>query len=571
MFIPTTKEELLKNNWKYLDIIIISGDTYIDHYFNGASVIGHVLIDKGYKVGIISQPDIKSDKDIKRLGEPRLFWGITAGSVDSMISNYTATHKRRNKDDLTPGGINNKRPDRASIVYTNLIRRYFKNTVPIVLGGIEASLRKTVHYDYWDNQIRRSILFDSKADILIYGMGEKSVLELSDCLKNNNDFKNIKGICYISNEKKDNYIELPSYESVKTDKDKFIKMFDILYRNNEPGKTRGLYQKHNGRYLIHNPPAPYLTEKEIDNIYNLNYERNVHPYYLKTGQVKALETIKYSVNTHRGCYGECNFCSISIHQGRQIISRSESSIIKEINEIKKDKNFKGIITLSAPTANMYKTDCTVKIKKGSCNNKRCIFPTICPELNINHYSYYSLLQKIKNLLGIKKVFITSGLRYELILNDNIFGEQFLNEILANHTSGQLKIAPEHTEKSILDLMGKNENSSLKNFLLLFKKINSRQKKKKFLTYYFIAAHPGCNINHMQKLKQFIKQNIKIMPEQVQIFTPSPSTYSTLMYYTEKNPFNHKKIFVEKNIKNKIIQKNIIIKSNNNRNNKKILL
>ncbi len=559
MFIPTTKNELLKNNWNDLDIIIISGDTYIDHYFNGASIIGHVLIDKGYKVGIIAQPDIKRDKDIKRLGEPKLFWGVTAGSVDSMISNYTAAKKRRNMDDLTPGGINNKRPDRSSIVYTNLIRKYFKNTVPIVLGGIEASLRRIAHYDYWDNQIRRSILFDAKADILIYGMGEKSVVELANCLKNNMDYKNIRGLCYISKDKKNNFIELPSYESVKENKDLFIKMFNIFYNNNDPKIAKGLCQKHNDRYLIHNPPTLNLTQNEIDYIYNLDYEQNVHSYYLNDGQVKAIETIKYSVTTHRGCYGECNFCSISLHQGRYIISRSEASIIKEIINIKKDPNFKGIITLSAPTANMYKIECELKIKNGACINKKCISPEICSKLNIDHSVHFSLLQKIKELFGIKKVFVTAGLRYDLILKDKQFGEKYLYEILSNHTSGQLKIAPEHTEESVLNLMGKSKNSNLLKFLLLFKKINSQQKKKKFLTYYFIAAHPGCNINHMKKLKYFIKKNLKIKPEQVQIFTPSPSTYSTLMYYTGKNPFNNSKIFVEKDKKNKQLQKDIITK------------
>jgi uncharacterized radical SAM protein YgiQ len=565
LFIPTIKEELYKTNWDNLDIIIVSGDTYIDHYFNGASIIGHVLIDKGYKVGIISQPEINNDKDIKRLGEPKLFWGVTAGSVDSMISNYTATKKRRNKDDLTPGGINNKRPDRATIVYTNLIRRYFKNTVPIVLGGIESSLRKIAHYDYWDNKIRRSILFDSKADILIYGMAEKSIIELADCLKNRKDYKNIRGLCYISKQKKDNYIELPSFELVKADKEKFIKMFHLVYNNNESKNAKGFYQKHNDRYLIHNPPSFPLTQKEIDHIYNLDYERNVHPYYLKKGQVKAIETIKNSINTHRGCYGECNFCSITIHQGNQIISRNESSIIKEINDLKKNINFKGTITLSAPTANMYKNFCEVKIKNGKCNNKRCLFPEVCPNLNFSHASYYSLLQKINNISGVKNIFITSGLRYELILKDKDYGEKFFYEVLNNHTSGQLKIAPEHTDKYILNIMGKPGNKLLINFLLLFNKINSKIKKKKFLTYYFIAAHPGCNIKHMKSLKHFIKKNIKIIPKQIQIFTPSPSTYSTLMYYTEKNPFNNKQIFVEKNKKNKELQKNIIIKSINKNN------
>ncbi|MBN2545366.1 MAG: YgiQ family radical SAM protein, partial [Spirochaetes bacterium] len=537
-----------------------SGDTYIDHYSNGASLIGHYLISKGYKVGIIAQPDVNSDLDIKRLGEPELFWGVTAGSVDSMISNYTATKKRRNDDDLTPGAINNRRPDRATIVYCNLIRRYFKNTPPLVIGGVEASLRRIAHYDYWNNQIRRSILFDSKADILIYGMAEKSILELSERLKDKKDYKNIRGLCYISNEKKEDFIELPDFEKVKNDKNEFIKMFDIFYKNSEPVNANGLYQKHNDRYLIQNPPSFYLTEEELDDIYNLDYERRVHPFYLSQGRVKAIDTVQFSVTTHRGCYGECNFCSIALHQGRQIVSRKESSILKEVESLVLHPDFKGSITISAPTANMYKIDCRKKAKKGACKNKRCLYPDICNELNIDHVIHLNLLTKLKSLKGIKNLFVTSGLRFDMILKDEKNSEKYMFDILNYHTSGQLKIAPEHTDDKILDLMGKSDSDTLIDFLRLFKKVNNNQKKKKYLTYYFIAAHPGCDINQMQNLKSFIVKNLKIIPKQVQIFTPGPSTYSTLMYYTEINPFNNKRIFVEKNMEKKQKQKLIIVKN-----------
>jgi len=524
LFIPTTLEEVKKKKWDYLDIILISGDTYIDHYSNGASLIGHYLINKGFKVGIIAQPDINSDIDIKRLGEPGLFWGVTAGSVDSMISNYTAAKKRRNDDDLTPGTLNNRRPDRATIVYCNLIRRYFKNTVPLVIGGVEASLRRIAHYDYWNNEIRRSILFDSRADILIYGMAEKSILEFSEGLKSKKDYKDIKGLCYISDSKKDDFTELPDFEKVKNDKNEFIKMFDIFYKNNEPITACGLYQRHNDKYLVHNPPSTYLTENELDDIYNLDYERNVHPFYLSQGRVKAVDTVQFSVTTHRGCYGECNFCSIALHQGRQIVSRTQSSIVKEVESVVSHPDFKGSITISAPTANMYKNDCEIKIKKGACRNKRCLYPEICRKLNIDHDFHLNLLKKLKTLKGIKNVFVTSGLRYDLILHDEKNREKYMQDILNYHTSGQLKIAPEHVDKNILDLMGKSDADTLRDFLKLFKKINNNQKKKKYLTYYFIAAHPGCNIREMQNLKNFIVKNLKIIPEQVQIFTPGPSTY-----------------------------------------------
>ncbi|MEA2021211.1 MAG: YgiQ family radical SAM protein, partial [Candidatus Caldatribacteriota bacterium] len=315
MFLPTTKAEMKKLNWDKLDIILVTGDTYIDSSYIGAAVIGRVLADAGYKVGIITQPEVKSEIDIARLGEPKLFWGVTAGSVDSMVANYTALKKRRKNDDFTPGGENTKRPDRATIVYCNLIKKYFKKTVPVVLGGIEASLRRIAHYDYWDNKIRRSILVDAKADILIYGMGEKSVLALAEKIKKGEDFKQINGICFLSPQPREEYLLLPSYKEVKQDKEKFISMFHTFYQNNDALTAKGLSQQQDTRYLIQNPPVPPLNQKEIDRIYDLPYTNEVHPCYQKDGKVKAMDTIKFSINTHRGCYGECNFCSIAIHQG----------------------------------------------------------------------------------------------------------------------------------------------------------------------------------------------------------------------------------------------------------------
>ncbi|MDN5303748.1 MAG: hypothetical protein PWP46_627 [Fusobacteriaceae bacterium] len=363
MFSPTTKKELEILNWNQLDIILISGDTYIDSSYNGSAVIGKYLISQGYKVGIIAQPDINSDKDITRLGVPRLYFGVSSGCVDSMVANYTATKKKRQNDDFTPGGINNKRPDRAVIKYVNLIQRYFKNENkrPILIGGIEASLRRIVHYDFWSNSLRKSILFNSKADYLIYGMGEKPVLEFTKAIENKTSPNNIRGLCYISNEPKDDYIELPSFEECKKDKYKFIDAFNKFYLNNDPLTAKGLYQKHDDRYLIQNPPAYHLTTEEIDFVYDLKYEKDVHPFYKKDGTVRALDTIKNSVTTHRGCYGECNFCAIAVHQGRTIIQRSEKSILKEIESIASEKGFKGYISdIGGPTANMYAIECEKK-------------------------------------------------------------------------------------------------------------------------------------------------------------------------------------------------------------------
>ena len=559
MFLPTTREEMKKLSWDRLDVIIVTGDTYIDSPYIGAAVIGKVLQAAGYKVGIIAQPDTESEKDISRLGEPDLFWGVTSGSVDSMVANYTALKKRRRKDDFTPGGKNTRRPDRATILYSNLIRKYFKNTRPIVLGGIEASLRRIAHYDYWDNKIRRAILFDAKADILVYGMGENSVLKLAHNLKIGKDWKDIRGICYISPHPKEEYKILPSYQEIKEVKKKFISMFHTFYINNDPLTAGGLCQQQDSRYLIQNPPACPLAQKELDRVHDLPYEREVHPYYKKEGEVEALKTIKFSITTHRGCYGECNFCSITIHQGKVVQGRSENSILKEAKLLTKLDDFKGyILDVGGPTANMYKIECQKKIKSGSCPNKRCLYPQICPNLKINHKMQMEILKKIRQIERVKKVFVASGIRYDMLLSDQKYGEKYLRELAKYHISGQLKIAPEHTENNVLEKMGKPDRGYLKIFRDKFLQINKEQKKTQFLTYYLIAAHPGCKEEDMYKLKEYTSKELKLNPEQVQIFTPTPSTYSTLMYYTESDPFTGKAIFVEKNLKKKARQKEVII-------------
>ncbi len=557
MFLPTTKAELKKLNWKSLDIILITGDTYIDSPFIGVAVIGKVLLKAGFKVGVIAQPNINSD-DISRLGEPNLFWGVTGGSVDSMVANYTATKKFRKNDDYTPAGINNKRPDRATLIYSNLIRRYFKDTAPIVLGGIEASLRRIAHYDFWSNKIRKSILFDAKADILIYGMGEKSVINLANALKNKKEFKDIRGICYISKEKREEFLELPSYDEVSKDKIKFIDSFHTFYHNNDPITAKGLYQKQDSRYLIQNQPSLSLSESELDDIHDIEYERDVHPFYKKDGKVKALDTIKFSITTHRGCYGECNFCAITVHQGRTIQSRSEKSILKEAKAFTKYSDFRGNISdVGGASANMYGYECKKKITKGSCSEKRCLYPNKCKTLQVTHKRQIDLLRDIRNIDGIKKVFVASGIRYDLIIDDKKYGKEYLKDIVDNHISGQMKVAPEHTEDNILSLMGKPKKEVLIKFKDMFDNLN--RGKKQFLTYYLIAGYPSCKDADMQNLKNFTSNNLKINPQQVQIYTPTPSTYSSVMYHTELNPFTKEKIFVEKDIFKKEQQKSIIVK------------
>lgn len=560
MFLPTTREEMESLNWPYLDIILISGDTYIDSSYNGVSVIGQVLYKAGYKVGIIAQPDVNKKDDICRLGEPRLFWGVTAGSVDSMIANYTATGKKRKKDDYTPGGINNRRPDRATIVYVNLIKHYFKKTSPIILGGIEASLRRIAHYDYWENQVRRSILFDSKADFLVYGMAEKSIVQLADCLVRGKNVQGIRGICYISDNPPENAIELPSFPEVRENKKKLIQMFHLFYQNQDPDRGKTLVQKQDNRYLIHNPPSLPLSRIELDKIYEMDYQRAVHPYYQEQGFVRALDTIRFSITSHRGCFGECNFCAITVHQGKIIQSRSEESILREAKKISLNKDFKGyIMDIGGPTANMYQMSCGL-LKKGHCTKKRCLFPQFCPNLFNSHQSQIKLLRRIRKIPRVKKVFVASGIRYDLVMADKKYGQEYLREIIENHTSGQLKIAPEHIQKKILDYMGKESHYPLDGFKKMFDRMNQGAGKNQFLTYYFIAAHPGCQEKDMLILNRYIQRELKLSPEQVQIFIPAPSTYSGIMYHTNLDPFTGKEIFVEKNSRKKEKQKKLIINS-----------
>jgi uncharacterized radical SAM protein YgiQ len=563
MFLPSTRQELDHLGWEQPDIILVTGDSYIDSPFIGAAVIGKVLKRAGYRVGIIAQPDIHSDTDIRRLGEPRLFWGVTGGSVDSMIANHTSLKKRRKSDDYTPGGINNRRPDRATIVYTNLIKQYFKNTRPIVLGGIEASLRRIAHYDFWSDRVRSSILFDTKADYLLYGMAENSIIWFANALRDSSDVRHICGLCYIANEgelieKKADYLELPPYETVEHDKASFITMFQTFYQNNDHLTAKGLYQKHGTRYLVQNPPCAPLTQEELDAVYALDFERAQHPYYEQQGSVKALETIKFSIATHRGCYGECNFCAIAVHEGRTVQWRSEDSILEEARQLTRYPDFKGyIMDVGGPTANMYGFECGKKLRQGACPEKSCLYPEVCPSLKADHHHQLELLTKIRGIKGIKKVFVASGIRYDLLISDRKYGEQYLREVVEHHVSGQMKIAPEHTEDGVLKIMRKPGAELLLQFKESFDRMTQKAGKEQFLTYYLIATHPGCAEEDMRRMKLFTSQKLKTNPEQVQIFVPAPSTYSSLMYYTGTDPFSGNPVFVEKDPGRKQIQKDIV--------------
>ena len=561
MFLPTTKKEIQALGWQALDIILITGDTYIDSPFSGIAVIGHVLADSGFRVGIIAQPDVNNPDDIMRLGEPALCWGVSSGSVDSMVANYTALKKKRMQDDLTAGGANVRRPDRALIAYSNLIRRYRSKPAPIVLGGLEASLRRIAHYDYHGNRIRRSILFDARGDLLVYGMGEKTMLAIARNLQAGKSTDAIPGICRISREKPLSFCELPSFEKVTLDDRAFEHMFKLFASNNDPSSASGLIQQHGDRYLIHNPPPEQLTSRELDRIYSLPYERDVHPFYAAQGPVRAMDTIRFSITSHRGCYGGCNFCAIALHQGRRVISRSPKSIHNEAVRVAAHPGFKGVINdVGGPTANMYGIECTKKNNNDGCARRSCLFPSVCKELQPNHTRQIKLLREIRKVSGIKKVFVASGLRYDLILADKQAGTTYLAELVNHHVSGQMKIAPEHCSDSVLKAMGKPQTKQLTRFRNLFNELTLKAGKKQFLTYYFIAAHPGCSMQDMQALRDFSKKELRHYPEQVQIFTPTPSTFSTLMYHTGRDPFNGKDIFVERDMRRKQQQKNAILRS-----------
>lgn len=561
MFLPTTTAELKKLRWDALDVILVTGDVYIDSPHIGVSVIGRVLADAGFRVGIIAQPDWQSKTDIGRLGEPRLFWGITGGCMDSMVANYTAVKKKRLRDDLTAGGKNNRRPDRAVIMYANLIRRYFKNTKPLVLGGVEASLRRVAHYDYWSDAVRRSILFDARADFLVYGMAEKATLELAGKLRAGQSITHTKGICYISPAPVPDFIPLPSYEDVTSKKKLLVSMFHTFYRNNDPLTAHGLIQKHGSRYLVHNPPQSRMTTDELDKIYGLDYVRDVHPFYRTQGKVKAMDTIKFSITSHRGCYGECNFCSIGLHEGRTVVSRSPQSIMAEAQKLVHCPDFKGYISdVGGATANMYGFECEKKLLHGACNDKKCLDPKVCVSLKPNHRQQMVLLKSLRNIRGVKKVFVASGIRYDLLLSDKKFCLDYMRELIKHHISGQLKVAPEHVVPTVLKIMGKPPVQALLTFKNVFEDISRASGQKQFLTYYFIAAHPGCTEDDMRSLKTFITNALRTNPQQVQIFTPLPSTYSGLMYFTQTDASTGGGIFVEKKLDKKQRQKDIVVRT-----------
>jgi len=558
-FLPVSKKDIEERGWDELDVIIITGDAYVDHPAFGAAVIARVLEQAGYKVGIISQPDWKTSDDFLKLGKPKLFFGITAGNMDSILANYTINRSKRKNDDYSPGGNIGLRPNRATIVYANKVRELFPNT-PIVLGGIEASLRRLGHYDFWSDIVRRSILLDAKADLLVYGMGEKQIVEIANRLKKGEAVKNLDNIRGTVIIKKDisglkNYFEIPSFEEIEKDKDKFNEAFRLFYLEADPITGKTIVQKHGNRFVIQLPPERPLTRQELDNIYLLDYARMPHPSYDKEGGVPGFETVKNSIISHRGCNGECSFCSLGLHQGRIVQSRNRDSIVKEIENLTKEKYFKGTITdIGGPTANLYAAHCELWKTRGACRNKQCLMPSKCQNLKLGYDESLSLWNRVKKIKGVKHVFISSGLRYDLLTDK--YSDRYLKALCRDHVSGYLKVAPEHTVDKVLELMNKPCIRVYERFVKKFQDINKELGKKQFIVNYFITSHPGSDKFASLEMARYLSSR-HIRPEQIQDFIPLPMTASSVMYWTGKNPFTDEKVYVPKDIKKRKWQRALI--------------
>jgi uncharacterized radical SAM protein YgiQ len=558
-FLPISKKDLIERGIDELDFVFISGDAYVDHPSFGTAVISRILEDEGFKVGIIAQPDWNSVDDFRRLGRPKLGFLINSGNIDSMVNHYTAAKKKRSEDLYSPGGKAGYRPDRAVIVYANRAREAYKD-VPIILGGIEASLRRFAHYDYWDDKVRRSILLDSKADLLVYGMGEKVILDIANLLKygmSTSKMTDIKGTVFVTKnmDQIKNSIQVPSYEEVSTDKLAYAESFKLESEEQDSIRGKILVQKHGDRYVVQNPPATSLTQEEMDRVYNLPFARTYHPVYEKDGGIPAINEVKFSITSHRGCFGSCSFCALTFHQGRTIQNRSQQSILTEADAIIKDKDFKGYIhDVGGPTANFRHKSCTIQEKNGVCKTKQCMHPAPCKNLIVDHDEYLNLLRKIRRLPGVKKVFIRSGIRYDYLIYDK--NPEFFEELCKHHISGQLKVAPEHISEKVLAQMGKPNRVVYDRFVKKYEDINKKLDMKQFLVPYLMSSHPGSDLNAAIELALYIKE-MGYTPEQVQDFYPTPGSLSTTIYYTGINPITKQKVYVPKTQKEKSMQRALL--------------
>ncbi len=559
-FLPICKKDMDERGIQQLDFVYVIGDAYVDHPSFGHAIISRVLEAHGYTVGIISQPDWKDDHSISILGEPRLGFLVAAGNMDSMVNHYTVSKKRRSTDAYTPGGVMGKRPDYATITYCNLIRRNYKKT-PIIIGGIEASLRRLAHYDYWSDSLKRSILLDSGADLLLYGMGERSIVEVADALNSGllvRDITFIDGTVYKTRKKEDIYdaIFLPDYSELKADKKNYAKSFYVQYQNTDPFSGKRLAESYDYKtFVVQNPPSKPLTIEEMDDVYALPYMRTYHPSYEKAGGVPAISEVKFSLVSSRGCFGGCSFCALTFHQGRIIQVRSHESIIEEAKMLTKEPDFKGYIhDVGGPTANFRAPACKKQLKHGACPNKQCLFPKPCDNLIADHRDYRALLKQLRALPGVKKVFIRSGIRFDYLLADK--DQSFLKELCEYHVSGQLKVAPEHISDAVLKYMGKPENSVYRRFVQSYQKMNEKIGRKQFLVPYLMSSHPGSTLKEAVELAEFLR-DFGYMPEQVQDFYPTPSTLSTCMYYTGVDPRTMEPVYTAVNPHEKAMQRALI--------------
>jgi len=559
-FLPITREEMKERGWDQVDFVYVSGDAYVDHPSFGHAIITRLLESRGYRVGIIAQPDWRKPESVQVFGEPRLGFLVSAGNMDSMVNHYSVSKKRRKTDAYTPGGEMGKRPDYACVVYGNLIRQTYKKT-PIILGGIEASLRRMAHYDYWSDKLKRSVLLDSGADVISYGMGEHSIIELAEALDAGIPVEDITYIAgtVVKTKSLDSIYDaeiLPSFEDLKADKMNYARSFYTQYLNTDAFNGKRLVEPYSEHlYVVQNPPATPLTQMEMDDVYSLPYQRTYHPSYEAKGGVPAIKEIKFSLISNRGCFGGCSFCALTFHQGRIVQVRSHESLIEEAKEITKDKDFKGYIhDVGGPTANFRHPSCKKQMEHGVCKTRQCLFPSPCKNLDADHRDYVSLLRKLRDIPKVKKVFIRSGIRFDYLLADK--KQEFLRELCEYHVSGQLKVAPEHVAGPVLSLMGKPEHKVYEEFTRQFYKMNERTGKEQYLVPYLMSSHPGSTLKEAVELAEYCR-DLGYMPEQVQDFYPTPSTLSTCMYYTGVDPRTMQKVYVPKSPHEKAMQRALI--------------
>ncbi len=558
-FLPISKKDMRARGWEQCDFVYIIGDAYVDHPSFGHAIISRVLESAGYKVGIISQPDWKDPKSILALGEPRLGFLVMGGNMDSMVNHYSVSKKRRKTDAFTPGGIMGKRPDYAVTVYCNLIRRTFPK-IPVIIGGIEASLRRLAHYDYWSDKMKRSVLLDSQADLLLYGMGERSIVEVADALNSGMDIHDITwidGTVFSCRETDGSVpqIMLPSFDEVSRNKRSYAESFYLQYQNTDPFTAKRLVEPYQDRLVVQNPPQKPLTQQEMDRVYALPYARTWHPSYEKAGGVPAIEEVKFSLISNRGCFGACSFCALTFHQGRIIQTRSHPSILAEAQKMVWEPDFKGYIhDVGGPTAHFRHPACQKQLTKGACQNRQCLFPTPCKNMVADHSDYLNLLRKLRQLPNVKKVFIRSGIRFDYLLADK--NDTFFKEMVKYHVSGQLKVAPEHISDTVLSLMGKPSNGVYERFLSKYKRLNEQLGLKQFVVPYLMSSHPGSTLKEAVALAEYLR-DLGYMPEQVQDFYPTPSTISTVMYYTGLDRRTMKEVYVPTNPHEKAMQRALI--------------